>query len=212
MREHIPPEEKLLKLIRSGKKANGATPLATQVSAQPQRASQSMPPRLGARRPWFGGLRFEVKVTGRHLLLFAFLITTSFFIYELVYPWVVMSPGMISKETNQPLFDIKNIKTARDIKPLDFYLEDIKQRQIFKMPVQHSLDQPIMNVAEDFLKDISLLGVIFDKDPQAIIEDKKTKKTYYLHKGQWMGDFQIVDIQEGRILLEREGQTFELHL
>jgi type II secretory pathway component PulC len=67
-------------------------------------------------------------------------------------------------------------------------------------------------VAEDFASQMNLIGIISGENPQAILEDKKTQKTYYVTKGQIIGSAQIEDIQENKIILSSQGKKFELGL
>ncbi len=62
------------------------------------------------------------------------------------------------------------------------------------------------------IQDLNLLGIVSGDNPQAIIEDKKSQKTYFLKKGDFLGDFELKDIQKGKVILDLSGQQFELSL
>ncbi|MEW5822015.1 MAG: hypothetical protein AB1782_17610 [Cyanobacteriota bacterium] len=64
----------------------------------------------------------------------------------------------------------------------------------------------------DILKDINLLGIVSGEKPQAIIEDKKTQKTYFLNKGDSFGQVKVLEIKEGKVLLDYRGKNFDLFL
>ena len=64
----------------------------------------------------------------------------------------------------------------------------------------------------DLVKQLNLVGIIAGENPQAVIEDKNTQKTYYLNKGQFLGEIQLEDILEGKIIINHKGQRFELYL
>lgn len=59
---------------------------------------------------------------------------------------------------------------------------------------------------------IGLVGIVPGNNPQAIIEDIKNQKTYYLIKGQSVNDISIEDINEGTVILEYRGKKMTLFL
>ncbi len=59
---------------------------------------------------------------------------------------------------------------------------------------------------------LNLLGVITGIRPQAIIEDPNLKKTYFLNKGDTFGEYKVMQIKEGRVILEYQGKEIELNL
>lgn len=56
----------------------------------------------------------------------------------------------------------------------------------------------------------NLVGIIPGPSPKAIFEDKDTKKTHYLSKGDRMGLWQIEAIGNGSVKLDRSGEKKEL--
>lgn len=112
------------------------------------------------------------------------------------------------------------IPTAQEpshkILPFETYLNDIGKKQLF---IASSIEKPLLsqdsqNALEnmDLIKDITLVGIVSGDNPQAIIQNMKSGKTYYLNKGQTLGDFSIDDIQGEKVILKYNGQTTELHL
>jgi hypothetical protein len=65
---------------------------------------------------------------------------------------------------------------------------------------------------EDVKGQLSLLGVVSGETPQAIIEDKRTQKTYFLNKGSTFDDIEVGDIFENKVILTYKGKQFELVL
>ncbi len=200
MRDSILPEEKLLKLIRINKKNKTsvvATPSVDRRAKQTVRKSSFIAPHIGVRK-----------------------IIQGFFIGSLLYLTAsLMYPVFAPKEIK--ILDV-NVKEKPDkakrvfmkkenIKPHEFYSPVFKQRKIFTNSGVN-LEKPIGAASADLIKDINLVGIISGEVPQAIIEDKRAQKTYYLKKGQFMGQLQLADIQEGKIILNYEGQMYELYL
>jgi hypothetical protein len=59
---------------------------------------------------------------------------------------------------------------------------------------------------------LGLVGIIPGANPQAIVEDKKNQKTYYLLKGQSINGITVEDINEDKVVLEYRGKKMTLFL
>jgi type II secretory pathway component PulC len=183
MKEYISPEEKLLRLIRGAHKAH---PNATANTSNPQQ-----PAHTSLRKSWltFPALlqnRFSV-LNARKMLLLILGASLLCLVYTLIAPFFNHQTITIPKET--ALNNITNgAALPTETKPYESYLEGIQNRQIFAGAELTTSNAPTSGVNLDLLKDINLVGIIAGENPQAIIEDKKSQKTYYLNKGQFIGD------------------------
>ena len=65
---------------------------------------------------------------------------------------------------------------------------------------------------DDLVKDFVLLGVVEGKRNQAVIEDKKAKKTFFLYKGDMIKEFKVYDIKDGKVILDYKGERIELKI
>ncbi|PIW67187.1 MAG: hypothetical protein COW10_07025 [Candidatus Omnitrophica bacterium CG12_big_fil_rev_8_21_14_0_65_42_8] len=59
---------------------------------------------------------------------------------------------------------------------------------------------------------LNLLGIITGDNNQAIIEDKNLKKTFFLFKGDKLGELNVYDIKESVVILEYKGEKIELNI
>jgi len=59
---------------------------------------------------------------------------------------------------------------------------------------------------------LGLVGIIPGDNPQAIVEEKKNQKTYYLVKGQSINGITVEDINENKVTLEYKGKRMTLFL
>lgn len=103
-------------------------------------------------------------------------------------------------------------KVVSEVRPFLHYLEMVNRRNIFS-PV--SLKEATKTEAkkkqlQEMVKDLSLVGISWGKEPIAMIEDIKAKKTYFLKKGMRINEFNIEDILEDRVILSFEGEKIEL--
>lgn len=59
---------------------------------------------------------------------------------------------------------------------------------------------------------LGLVGIVPGDNPQAIIEDTKNQRTYYLIKGQSVNEITIEDISEDKVTLDYKGKKMTLFL
>lgn len=110
-----------------------------------------------------------------------------------------------------------SVKEERKVegRPISYYDDIIKKRNLFKgiaLPQEKKNKKTLSQTASELLANYSLKGILSEDSPQAIIEDKKTKQTYFLNKGDSLGEFLIEEINEGKITLDLEGQKVEMSL
>jgi len=204
MKNGISAEEKLLKLIRKGKKHEPAAqaehkPVKARITHKIKHSSLSL-----VRKH----LSFE---SGRRFASMVFVISCIYLIVAFVYPFFGLKRIKLVKSAQYDLSDL-TLEAKESARPYDFYAQGAGGRQIFSGNTTSEAQMAPAIVNADLTKDIILVGVIADKNPQVILEDKKTQKTYYLTKGQYLGQLQIEDIQQGKVTLSSNGQRFELFL
>ncbi len=209
MKDNLSPEEKLLKLIREEKKPKKATVVAVAHEAAVLKKAavelavetrQAGLPLRNFHSPWF---------------LMGFLVVSLFFsLSAFIYPMLDLSKVRLPEVTKEK-GTAGPLASGPEVKPLESYLEGLTQRQIFRA-VSVSDVVPVSTAAVtntlDLFKDMTLIGIISSNPPQAVIEDKKTQKTYYLSVGQAIGDLTVDHIQEGKVILDYLGTKYEMYL
>lgn len=205
MQDNISPEERLLRLIKGEKKQD----VALNKKITPDTPVLKLPPKGRIYHLPHIHLSFE------HALKFIIAVIAISFVYlvaSLIYPWLGLSRIKLPVMTKEENTAEQKIGLKSPLKPYEFYLEGIKNRSIFTAGSTAETSTPLNKADLDLIKDISLVGIISGEVPQAIIEDKKNQKTYYLSKGQFFGELQLEDIQEGKVILNYAGRRFELYL
>ena len=211
MKDNISPEDKLLKLIKGEKKPK---PLDS-----PTREALDKKP---------GHITFKLKASIKnslfsftnkylsHVDLNKFIIGLAavsllYLIAAFVYPWIglgkIKLPTISKEKIEEP-----TLKPKEEIRPYEFYLQGLRQRNIFGNPVVSAGGAPNIATNVELAKDMNLVGIISGLNPQAIIEDNKAQKTYYVTKGQFIGEFQVEEIGEGKVILNCNGQRYELNM
>jgi len=136
-----------------------------------------------------------------------------YLVYDLGYTLLHEKAKLrILREEENKTPKVMEEKTALEIKPYSFYSSSIGNRNIF-MPQELESESVVMGPTVDEIKaSLSLIGIIAGDRPQAIIEDKKSGKSHFLYKGNTIGEAKVLDILEDSVILEYNGQRFELVL
>ncbi len=210
MKDNISPEEKLLRLIRGQKKiripvlAEGNLNTLVPVKIQGGVIHQ---------KRVFKFEKYLPHLNTNTLILIGLAASSLYLLSAFAYPLFVIKKTIFLQE--KPLdktIESKEAIKKDEIKPYDFYTQGIKSKQIFGAASVQLTQESNVIVGANLIKDINLLGVISGDSAQAIIEDAKSQKTYYVTKGQMVGEFQVEDIGNGKIILNYNGQRFELSI
>jgi len=97
------------------------------------------------------------------------------------------------------------------------YLEKARKRDIFKIIE----DAPAAAVAamrapekpKEILvktRDLKLVGISWSKDPDAMIEDTKSKRTFFLKRGSFINDVKVEAIFRDKVILSYRDEEIEL--
>jgi type II secretory pathway component PulC len=210
MKDNVSPEEKLLRLIRGHK--NSPVPALPEGSPNVSIASKAQEGSVVQKRA-FRITKYLTFFNTNFLIIAGFAIALMYLLSAFIYPLFVTKKVMTLQE--MPAAKSNELKeTARDeeVRPYDFYSQGIKSKQIFGVASSQTLQGSGITVGANLINDINILGVVSGANPQAIVEDKKAQKTYHVNKGQMIGEFEVVDIGEGRVILDYGGQKFELSI
>jgi len=226
MAEEFSPEERLLRLI-GGKKKDESKPAPGKVEGAaeipPTAGIQNMKYSSSSDKTVSGGWGyFEFFNLALFIMLFAVII---FYIFDLSGSGSRLpaaggfdKPDSARRRPRPPVSGPRDAKTEEEVVPYSTYAEAIGKRELFKPPkaevVKSKADPSTQKTepASDKLKNLSLIGIMGGEQPQAIIEDKKDKKTYFLNKGQTISEMKVDDILKDKIILDFEGEKFELVL
>ena len=98
-------------------------------------------------------------------------------------------------------------------KPYEYYGKALSQRDLFQPGLPSKEEKGNSpSLKETRFKDLALIGILSGKTPQAIIEDKKENKTYFLKEGELLGEMRVEQILNEKVTLSYEGEQFELLL
>lgn len=103
--------------------------------------------------------------------------------------------------------------TAKDAEPkVAAPAADTPFRNIFKPAAQKNVETK-QDTAQNSLQDYKLVGISIDpgqEESYAMIENVKTKTTFFLKKGESLEGMELVSIREDKLLVKTQGQIVEL--
>ena len=204
MRNNISPEEKLLRLIKGQKKQETSTDKKLTPAVADLKPSLERPARPLIQK-------YLSSTYLRKTIWVAFALSVVYLIVSFIYPFIGLNKINLPKVTAKKITEIKQ-EPKLEVRPYEFYLQGIGNRQIFGRASVQENEKPTGVASIDLIKDYNLVGIISGENPQAVIEDKRTQKNYYVTKGQFIGELKVEDIQEGKIIVGYMGQKFELYL
>lgn len=109
------------------------------------------------------------------------------------------------------------IEIASLLKTQSYYLEKAQVRDLFsfgdtgakKVVVFDKADEGPTEL-ENMTQNLRLVGISWSDKPDAIIEDEKLDKTYFVQKGQKIEGIRVKDILKDRVILRYKGDEVEL--
>ncbi len=212
MKDSISPEEKLLRLIRGERKKPPVSlpkevNISIQEKPQPDKTSQKFV---------FELQKYISRLDTKAFIIIGFIAAVLYLLSAIAQPFFIRKKvSSLAEESYQEAKGPAYIEVDKNgvSATYDFYAQGVKNKQIFGTGSTVSQGEPAdVTVGGSFAKDINLLGVISGDNPQAIIEDRKSQKTYYVNKGQMIGELQVTDIRDGKVTLNYGGQVFELSI
>ena len=206
------PEERLLRLIKHKPKTQGPRPDGAEDKKGPPPKTEKQNEEIYIRRA--GALSHFKNVDFINRMLFlAFILLAIYFLIDYFFIAPISVEKFAGREAGAP--EAAAGEPVRQ--PYSYYQEEIRGKDLFA-PL-YKEEQDISGGAaeaafEDVSSGLSLLGVVSGASPQAIIQDNKSNKTYFLSKGDSLGEIKLKDIleAEGKVILLYKGKEFSLGL
>lgn len=219
MAKDFSPEERLLRLIRqktSPKRPEYAEP----GKEEPQKTVQEIQPKVEVSIPRVSsGRPIFLRIEALNILLAAVLAGLLIYLVPLLFrkPENPLSE-LEKKAAEAPSEAPVKGKEEKARPPFSYFSDAAGAKNIFQ-PIareeassQGAIETQEAKKLEDLKSQLNLLGVVWGEKPQAIIEDKKAQKTYFLAKGESFDSVEVKDILENKVILLYNDQQFELVL
>jgi len=160
--------------------------------------------------------QFDVKVINRILGLLVALLSL-YFIINLVMSLISLSK-MPHLEPNTPAakVEIDFPEPSGLKKAASYYLDNVRGKDIFSMGLKKVIvaesgeitPPPIRTV--ELASTLKLVGISWSNDPDAMIEDTKNLKTFFVKRGDMVGEAKVQAIFKDKVILSFDKEEFEL--
>ena len=197
------PEEKLLKLIKGSPQ-----PPITEKSDNPLKES----PALFSKAPSHQKL-YSIKLIKGGTFFSGGIALILFFALS----YQLLSGEPVLSLPREKLFETPSLQFP-SIEPnvsesFEEYSKSFSERNLFKSigeppPLMTGPRAEAVSFS-DLSRNLYLSGIIFGDRPQAVIEDRSNGQIHYVESGDYIGDLQVIEVGEDRVLLrygEEEGQ------
>ena len=99
-------------------------------------------------------------------------------------------------------------------KSSSYYVEKVGQRDIFnieqKKPASTTVARQVTEATQEAVKNLKLVGISWSENPDAMIEDSRAMRTFFVKRGQMLGEFKVKAIYKDRVILEYNNEEIEL--
>jgi hypothetical protein len=105
------------------------------------------------------------------------------------------------------------MKEIATMKGVAYYIGKLAGRDIFrrKAKLDGLADEPVFSSKmADMTADLKLVGISMSDDPDAMVEDTKFQKTYFVKSGSMIGDLRVAEITKDKVVLKYNKELFEL--
>jgi len=163
---------------------------------------------------WSGGFSLEqldIKVVNRAL---GFLVVPLllYFSGNLVISLITLGKAP-RLESNTAAVKIETIfpEPAGLKKAVSYYLDKVRERDIFTMGLKKAaVDLLPSSKSLDVSSSLKLVGISWSSDPDAMIEDTKELKTFFVKRGEMVGEAKVQAIFKDKVVLSLGKEEFEL--
>ena len=220
----ITPEKQLLRLIED--KNSNAPGIQAQAIKHHSLSLFSFGAWLGRTsflkevfKKWFHGikiLQLDIKLTNKILGLLIFILAV-YFVSNLFSSLINFkkTPYLESKPQEGASF-ADTQRSSFFKKAASYYFEKIRERDIFKMgakkptaAAEASPKGPSSAIIEA-TQHLKLVGISWSNDPDAMVEDLKALRTFFVKRGQMIGDVKVQAIFKDKVVLGLGGEEIEL--
>ena len=215
------PEQQLLKLIEESNKGGKATPPPSAAKASLKKLPGSFLGRLsfirrsGKKRP-ASARKMTLDIADVNKLLSV--AVACLFVY-VVFDAVASAANLRRPPNFVPPKDMKAAYKKSTIEPLQetsYYLQKVSSRDIFKEGkktevVEPRPDQNAVVEPSEAIKNLALVGISWSSNPDAIVEDKAHQRTFFVKRGQMVGeDVKVEAIFKDHVVVTYEDHEYEL--
>jgi type II secretory pathway component PulC len=161
-----------------------------------------------------GALVFDLRLINR-MLLVALLVLSGYFAFFLTQSILKIGKADEFRPKIRPEHAAA-LPEVTGLKNLSHYLEKAIARDIFRPASEQIVEKPqeetkpASSQARQATGHLVLVGIAWSANPDAMIEDTKAQKTFFVKKGNRIGDIKVEAVLRDKVILSYEGEEVEL--
>jgi len=203
-KDRVTPEEKLLKIIENPELSTRKRPAQDEIA----RKFNNLLARLKNLRLDIAAIRrVDVRTVNKAMAGLCAIITL-FLIGYLLHDKLYFAKRF-KNITAEPAASVAGREAAMNIDvKLDDVLAQAKKRNIFTLlpPKEKTFERADINGPVE----LKLVGVLWSDNPQAMIENTKEQKTYFVSAGDKIGVVIVKSILRNKVILGKDSEEWEL--
>jgi len=170
---------------------------------------------------WFKSGEFtalDIKIANRVLII----AVVGLFVYL-----VFTIPASVAQLNRIPDLGLETVEERADLaseetgsmKVASFYIERVKERNIFDFgrPKKEVVPEEVKDDSKlpsqrtlEVISRFKLVGISWSEDPDAMIEDTQALRTFFVNRGDHIGEVKVQAIFKDKVVLNVEGEEVEL--
>jgi len=206
--------ERLLRLIDSGEKSGRSakyadrsaepSPKFLKMLAFPRAGIKTLPPVAGAYVRPAQGVSLVTKS-----LLAVLVILIGYGIVDLLAQLIIV-------KTPVPVVTMDPVRSSGNppspVEPVNQYVETITRSDVFNPQriADAQAESPVEQTEPGISGALRLVGIDWDDEPVAMIEDVQSGKTYFAKENTFIKDIKVVRIQQDKVTINRGNATEEI--
>jgi hypothetical protein len=154
----------------------------------------------------------DIKTINNFLVLCIF-IFTAYFVFNFSFSLTNLNKFPSLELKAQDALASPTVAETLELKrTVSYYLDKVATRDIFRMGPKNPMlakGGPSDNAIEA-TKHLKLVGISWSNNPDAMIEDSKALRTFFIKRGQMIGDVKVEAIFKDKVILNYAGEDIEL--
>jgi type II secretory pathway component PulC len=170
---------------------------------------------LRSRKDFSSVYEFDIRWINRMLelslvFLILYLVSNVFYAFNNLKKIPIINPSLVQSTFKQ----IDFLEGSILKKSSSYYVEKTSQRDIFnieqKKPASTTVVRQVTEATQEAVKNLKLVGISWSENPDAMIEDSRAMRTFFVKRGQMLGEFKVKAIYKDRVILEYNNEEIEL--
>lgn len=217
----LTPEKQLLKLIEDPTSKGTSYAQAIKHQGLSLFSFSAWIGRLSFLKDWFKRrlkrpkyYEFNLKIISQ-LLGICIFVLAFYFISNLFTSLINLKkmPNLLLEVKKEDLKPVSFQEASVSKKAVSYFLEKVRARDIFKMPVDKVPKTVIKGPSSGIIEatqHLKLVGISWSDDPDAMVEDTKALRTFFIKRGQLIGEIKVQAFFKDKVVLSYAGEEIEL--